>query len=89
MTFYLTSFFFISSSFHLLQQPKELVHKLHDDLVKEKLATLDSAKAFVKVLRSFRNAGKSTIAEVLTSPDSYYIVWVVEQTVGAIIHNGF
>lgn len=60
--------------FFLLQQPKELVSQLHDDLVKDKLATLDSAKAFVKMLRSFRNAGKSTIAEVLTSPDSYYLV---------------
>nr|KAG5707699.1 hypothetical protein BaRGS_003274 [Batillaria attramentaria] len=56
------------------QSPKQLVGKLHDDLMKEKLATLDSAKAFVKMLRSFRNSGKATLAEVLSSPDSYYIV---------------
>lgn len=56
------------------KSPKELVGQLHDDLVKEKLATLDSAKAFIKVLRAFRDSGKTTIAEILTSPDSYYIV---------------
>ncbi|KAK7112440.1 microsomal triglyceride transfer protein large subunit-like [Littorina saxatilis] len=56
------------------KSPKELVAQLHDDLVKEKLASLDSAKAFVKMLRSLRNAGKTTIAEVFTSPDSYYLV---------------
>ncbi|KAL8616969.1 hypothetical protein ACOMHN_041887 [Nucella lapillus] len=54
--------------------PKELVGQLHDDLVKEKLASVDSAKAFAKVLRAFRDSGKTTIAEVLTSPDSYYLV---------------
>ena len=66
-----------SANCHVLSfffQPKDLVTGLHDDLVKEKLASLDSAKAFIKVLKSFRSSGKSTIAEVLTSPDSYYIV---------------
>lgn len=56
------------------QPPKELAAKLHDDLIKDKVATLASAKAFVKMLRSFRNAGKSTLAELLGSPDSFYIV---------------
>ncbi|XP_076459875.1 microsomal triglyceride transfer protein large subunit-like isoform X2 [Babylonia areolata] len=56
------------------KSPREEVGQFHDDLLKEKLATLDSAKAFVKVLRSFRNAGKQTIAEILTNRDNYHIL---------------
>ncbi|PVD38582.1 hypothetical protein C0Q70_01198 [Pomacea canaliculata] len=56
------------------QSPKELAGKLHDDLTQQKLASLDSAKAFVKMLRSFRNSGTKAISEVFSSPDSYYIV---------------
>lgn len=59
-----------------LFQPKELAGKLHDDLTQQKLASLDSAKAFVKMLRSFRNSGTKAISEVFSSPDSYYIVYV-------------
>lgn len=70
--------FFFSSVLRVtwLFQPKELAGKLHDDLTQQKLASLDSAKAFVKMLRSFRNSGTKAISEVFSSPDSYYIVYV-------------
>jgi hypothetical protein len=67
-------------------QPKALSQELHDSLVKEKLSTLESAKAFVKMLRSFRGSGKTSIAETLTSPDSFYLVWV-PQIVNLLLLN--
>lgn len=75
---FLFCFCFSLSVLHVtwLFQPKELAGKLHDDLTQQKLASLDSAKAFVKMLRSFRNSGTKAISEVFSSPDSYYIVYV-------------
>ncbi|XP_046364995.2 microsomal triglyceride transfer protein large subunit-like isoform X1 [Haliotis rufescens] len=56
------------------ESPTKILSKVHGDLVADKISTVASAKAFMKMLKSFRNAGKQTIAEVLTSPDSYYTV---------------
>lgn len=56
------------------KSPNQLATELHDSLVKENLATLQSAKAFVQMLRSFRNAGKTTISETFTNPDSFLLV---------------
>lgn len=61
-------------SYYLVLQPTKILSKVHEDLVADKISTVASAKAFMKMLKSFRNAGKQTIAEVLTSPDSYYTV---------------
>ena len=55
-------------------QPVDVLTRVKDSLTAEKIATVESAKAFLELLKSFRNAGKDTIAEVMTSPDSYYIV---------------
>lgn len=57
-------------------QPLDVLKKLKDSLTSEKLATAESGKAFIEMLRTFRNAGKITIEEVLTNRDSYNIVYV-------------
>lgn len=56
------------------QKPLDVLRSLKDNLVNEKLSTAESGKAFIEMLRTFRNAGKLTIEEVLTNSDSYYIV---------------
>ncbi|ESO84249.1 hypothetical protein LOTGIDRAFT_229701 [Lottia gigantea] len=52
----------------------EVAVSLKDDLVNDKVATLESAKAFIRMVKSFRNSGKNTMAEVFSSPESYYII---------------
>ncbi|KAL5018121.1 hypothetical protein ScPMuIL_003843 [Solemya velum] len=56
------------------EKPIDVLQKFKDELVSEKMATVESAKAYLEMLRTFRHAGKETIAEVLTSQDGYYIV---------------
>lgn len=56
------------------QKPLDVLRRLKNSLVGEKLSTAESGKAFIEMLRTFRNAGKLTIEEVLTNSDSYYIV---------------
>lgn len=56
------------------ESPNTLAARYTDDLKAEKLATVGSAKAFASVLKGFRSAGKKTIAELMTSSSSYYIV---------------
>ncbi|KAK6170044.1 hypothetical protein SNE40_018531 [Patella caerulea] len=56
------------------QPATSLAVSLKDDLVNDKMASLSSAKAFLKMVKSFRNSGKNTIAEVFSSPESYYII---------------
>lgn len=55
-------------------QPVSLLQTLKDDLTSEKLSKIPSGKAFIKLLRAFRNSGKGSIEEVLTHKDSYNIV---------------
>ncbi|XP_064608332.1 microsomal triglyceride transfer protein large subunit-like [Liolophura sinensis] len=54
--------------------PASLVSKNKDMLTTQKMATKESAKAFLDLVRSFRNVGKNTVEEVFTGGDSYYIV---------------
>lgn len=68
--------FVIIKHFFLSLKPIDVLQKFKDELVSEKMATVESAKAYLEMLRTFRHAGKETIAEVLTSQDGYYIVWV-------------
>ncbi|KAK3594387.1 hypothetical protein CHS0354_009680 [Potamilus streckersoni] len=56
------------------EKPLEVLTRLKDSLVSEKLATTESAKAYLEMLKTFRNAGKNTIEEVLTSRSGQYIV---------------
>ncbi|XP_005091025.1 microsomal triglyceride transfer protein large subunit [Aplysia californica] len=56
------------------ESPKKLVAKLADDLSTDNMATVRSAKAFAQLLQSFRDSGKSTLAETFVIPESYYIV---------------
>ena len=58
-------------------QPLDVLKRVKDSLTAEKLATSESAKAFLDLLKSLRGVGKDKIAEVMTSSDSYYIVWVL------------
>lgn len=68
-------FFHIRYIVHIFSlQPLDVLRSLKDNLVSEKLSTAESGKAFIEMLRTFRNAGKLTIEEVLTNSDSYYIV---------------
>ena len=55
-------------------QPIDVLKRGKDSLTAEKLATVQSAKAFLDLLKSMRGLGKDKIAEVMTSPESYYIV---------------
>lgn len=55
-------------------QPIDVLRNLKESLVSDKLATAESGKAFIELLRTFRNTGKLTIEEILTNTDSYYIV---------------
>lgn len=66
--------FLIYNAFIFIFQPIEVLVKLKDSLLNEKLATVESGQAFLKMLKTFRNAGKNTIEEVLTDSESYYIV---------------
>ncbi|XP_022315844.2 microsomal triglyceride transfer protein large subunit-like [Crassostrea virginica] len=56
------------------EKPVSLLQTLKDDLTSEKLSKIPSGKAFIKLLRAFRNSGKGSIEEVLTHKDSYNIV---------------
>ncbi|XP_071131491.1 microsomal triglyceride transfer protein large subunit-like isoform X2 [Mytilus edulis] len=56
------------------QKPIDVLRNLKESLVSDKLATAESGKAFIELLRTFRNTGKLTIEEILTNTDSYYIV---------------
>ena len=47
-----------------------------DSLVAEKVGTVESARAFLAMLKAFRTSGKEAISETLTHPDSAYIVYV-------------
>lgn len=55
-------------------KPVDVLKQVKDSLTAEKIATVESAKAFLELLKSLRGVGKDTIAEVMTNPDSYYIV---------------
>ncbi|XP_062589725.1 microsomal triglyceride transfer protein large subunit-like [Saccostrea cucullata] len=56
------------------EKPVSILQSVKEDLTSDKLSKIVSGKAFLKLLRAFRNSGKSTIEEVLTHQDSYYIV---------------
>ncbi|KAK3091068.1 hypothetical protein FSP39_016889 [Pinctada imbricata] len=56
------------------EKPIDVLGKLKDDFDKENLSKVVSGKAFLKMLRTFRNSGKITIEEVMTHSDSYSIV---------------
>ncbi|GFS09183.1 microsomal triglyceride transfer protein large subunit [Elysia marginata] len=56
------------------ESPSTLADRYSEDLKAENIATVNSAKAFAAMLKSFRSAGKKTIAEIMTSKKSYYIV---------------
>ncbi|WAQ96562.1 MTP-like protein [Mya arenaria] len=70
-------------------KPQDLVGKVKESLVSEKVGSAESACAFLKMLKAFRNSGKEAISETLTSHDSSYIVsqlldvGVATQTPGA------
>jgi len=57
-------------------QPAEMLSHVKDSLVSEKVGTVESAKAFIDVLKTFRDSGKEAISEAMTGPDSSYIVYV-------------
>lgn len=56
------------------QKPYDVVTKVKDSLVSEKVGTAESGKAFLELLKSFRTSGKDRISEAMTSGDSAYIV---------------
>lgn len=56
------------------QKPSDVLTKVKDSLVSEKVGTVESGKAFLEILKSFRNSGKQAISEAMTSPDSAYVV---------------
>ncbi|XP_060065348.1 microsomal triglyceride transfer protein large subunit-like [Ylistrum balloti] len=64
----------IQNCFENCEKPIDVLKKVKDSLSSDKLSTVESGRAFLKLLRSFRGIGKHTIEEVLTSSDSYYIV---------------
>ena len=64
------------NSYLLILQPKTLITKLAEDLKPEHMATLKSAKAFTRMLQSFRATGKQTISETFVLPESYLIMYV-------------
>ena len=55
-------------------QPQVILGEVKDSLISDKVATIESAKAFLRLLKAFRNSGKENIAETLTHSDSSYIV---------------
>lgn len=65
-------FFIMCKKFYL--QPVSILQNVKEDLTSEKLSKIVSGKAYLKLLRAFRNSGKASIEEVLTHKDSYNIV---------------
>lgn len=56
------------------EKPVSILQNVKEDLTSEKLSKIVSGKAYLKLLRAFRNSGKASIEEVLTHKDSYNIV---------------
>lgn len=56
------------------QKPQDILVKVKDSLVSEKVGTSESAKGFLDLLKAFRNFGLEAISETMTAPDSAYVV---------------
>ncbi|XP_045214239.2 microsomal triglyceride transfer protein large subunit-like [Mercenaria mercenaria] len=56
------------------QKPQDVITKVKDSLVSEKVGTAESGKAFLELLKAFRTSGKEKISEAMTGPDSTYTV---------------
>lgn len=54
-----------------------MLSHVKDSLLSEKVGTVESAKAFLDMLKTFRDSGKEAISEAMTGPDSTYIVYVI------------
>ena len=55
-------------------QPMDILEAVYENLDAAKMATVESAKSFLALLKAFRNTGKGTIEDVFTSPLSGGIV---------------
>ncbi|KAH9508416.1 hypothetical protein Btru_055188 [Bulinus truncatus] len=60
------------------QNPEVLTQTLAEDLKGEKVATVQSAKAFIEVLRSFRGTSKSVLSKIMTSSNSYTVPQLID-----------
>ena len=52
----------------------DILEAVYENLDAAKMATVESAKSFLALLKAFRNTGKGTIEDVFTSPLSGGIV---------------